>query len=155
MNTFSRILKYFKPYKFYIGLAIICSVMFAVMNGITVYLSSPLLDTLFRQAGVTDTAPAQTIETDQVESLTPGWITKISDSIAERFDEFVFTGSIKEILLKICLLILTAFFLKNLFGYLQGYFLVHVEVGILTICLCTMIWTGELSVFMKVWMSLL
>lgn len=129
MNTFKRILKYFKPYKKYIALAIICSTLFAIMNGATVYLSSPLLDTLFKQSGVSDTTPI--VNTNDVGGLTPDWVISLSDSISEKFNDFVFAGTTTDILLKICLMILIAFFLKNLFGYLQNFFLIHVEQGLI------------------------
>ena len=45
--------------------------------------------------------------------------------------DFVFAGTTTDILLKICLMILIAFFLKNLFGYLQNFFLIHVEQGLI------------------------
>lgn len=129
MDTFKRLLIYFSPYKKYIALAIICSTLFAVMNGATVYLSSPLLDTLFKQTGVADTTPI--VNTDDVGSLTPGWFTDLSNSISEKFNDVVFAGSTTDILLKICFMILIAFFFKNLFGYFQNFFLIHVEQGLI------------------------
>lgn len=99
------------------------------MNGATVYLSSPLLDTLFKQTGVADTTPI--VNTDDVGSLTPGWFTDLSNSISEKFNDVVFAGSTTDILLKICFMILIAFFFKNLFGYFQNFFLIHVEQGLI------------------------
>ncbi|MCK7525991.1 MAG: ABC transporter transmembrane domain-containing protein [Ignavibacteriales bacterium] len=47
--------------------------------------------------------------------------------LVQSFNDFVFSGDKPEVLIKICFLILIAFLLKNIFGYLQGYFMAFVE----------------------------
>ncbi len=102
------------------------TVLFAVLNGVSVYLTIPLLDTLFQES-----ATKQVIEksgnVDKANSILPDWIVGIKDDLVTSFNNFVLGGDKPEVLIKICVLILIAFLLKNLFGYVQGYFMAYVE----------------------------
>ena len=97
-----------------------------MLNGISVYLTIPLLDTLFQESASKQT----TVETSSVEKtsgILPDWINNIKEDLVQSFNNFVFSGDKPEVLIKICLLILFAFLFKNIFGYMQGYFMAFVE----------------------------
>ncbi len=125
MKTYLRILNYVKPYWKYIGISVVCTIMYALLNGVSVYLTIPLLDTLFQQkqkaATVTTTSPAA--------SILPDWVLKIGNDISQEFNKLILSGDKIDALIKICFVVFIAFFLKNIFGYLQAYFLAHVEQG--------------------------
>ncbi len=113
-------------------LSVMCTILFALLNGASVYLAIPLLDTLFQQqnAGNVEQKPQDTIS--QVgEEVVPDWFTQTLDNAKTTFEEFIFSGSEVDSLLKICLLLLIAFMGKNIFGYLQAYFLAYVEQGVI------------------------
>jgi len=97
-----------------------------VLNGVSVYLTIPLLDTLFQESTRQELV-GQPITIDKASSILPDWIVKIGNDISNSFNEFVFSGDKIEALIKICLMVLAAFFLKNIFGYLQAYFMIYVE----------------------------
>ncbi len=126
MKTYFRILNFVKPYWKHLALSIIFTILFAVLNGLSVYLTIPLLDTLFQESIRRDTL-TQPASIDNAGSILPGWIVKVGNGISNSFNEFVFSGTKPEALLKICFLILVAFFLKNIFSYLQAYFMIYVE----------------------------
>jgi len=125
VKTYLRILNYVKPYWKYIGISVVCTIMYALLNGVSVYLTIPLLDTLFQQkqkaATVTTTSPAA--------SILPDWVLKIGNDISQEFNKLILSGDKIDALIKICFVVFIAFFLKNIFGYLQAYFLAHVEQG--------------------------
>lgn len=125
MKTYLRLLSFVKPYWKHLTLSIIFTILFAILNGVSVFLTIPLLKTLFNDM------PEASITTQQVQGSTdsfiPDFITNIKNFISNTFDNYVFSGTKSEILLKICILILTAFFLKNIFGYLQSWYLAYVE----------------------------
>jgi subfamily B ATP-binding cassette protein MsbA len=126
MNTYKRILKYVVPYWKRLILIFILSVLYAVLNGLSIYLVIPLLDTLFQEGKAVE----QSATTEQIEkssALLPDFINEAKDSISEWFTSFVYTGDKIDILLKICFVILFVFFLKNLFGYLQANLMSYVE----------------------------
>jgi subfamily B ATP-binding cassette protein MsbA len=135
LKTYLRILRYVKPYWKQLIVSIISSLLFAVLSGATIYLTIPLLDTLFqekaasppKQEEVTEQSPVKKEQSD----LTPDIVEETTANIEETFREFVFSGSAEDILLKICFLILLAFLGKNLFGYSQSYFLAYIQQGII------------------------
>lgn len=135
MKTYLRILRFVKPYWKQLIISIISSILFAVLSGATIYLTIPLLDTLFqekaasapKQEEVTSENPVQ----QEKSELTPDVIEETAANLENAFREFVFSGSAEDVLLKICILILFAFLGKNLFGYSQSYFLAFIQQGII------------------------
>lgn len=102
------------------------TVLFAVLNGVSVYLTIPLLDTLFQESA-SKQVTEQSSNVERANSILPDWIVGIKDDLVTSFNNFVLGGDKPEVLIKICVLILIAFLLKNLFGYVQGYFMAFVE----------------------------
>lgn len=127
MDTYLRIITYVKPYWKHIVLTFVFSLFFALLNGLSVYLTIPLLDTLFQES-----ASKQAISETQVErttSILPDWIKTLEEDTITSFNDYILSGDKSDVLIKICILILIAFFFKNVFGYLQGYFMAVVEHG--------------------------
>jgi len=129
MKTYLRIISYIKPFWKYLIASIVFTILSALLDGASIYLSIPLLDTLFQQKGVSSGNSVQNINVMQEKA--GNWISQFINEITSGFREFIFSGSTAEILFKICLLIVIAFLGKNLFGYLQAYFLAHVEQGMI------------------------
>jgi ATP-binding cassette, subfamily B, bacterial MsbA len=128
LKTYFRILNFVKPYWKHLSLSVIFTILFALLNGLSVYLTIPLLDTLFQESIRKETV-AQTSTIEKASSILPDWIVKIGDNISDSFNGFVFSGNKTEALMKICFMVLFAFFLKNIFSYLQAYFMTYVEYG--------------------------
>ncbi|MDX9923126.1 MAG: ABC transporter ATP-binding protein [Ignavibacteriaceae bacterium] len=125
MKTYSRLLRYLKPYKKQISLSMLFTVLFSLLNGASVYLTIPLLDTLFNKKEAVNVVSKNHIP----EKL--NFISQIFDNIKNFFSDWIFSGTTIDTLMKICILILITFFLKNVSGYLQAYFLAHVEQGVI------------------------
>jgi subfamily B ATP-binding cassette protein MsbA len=101
--------------------------LFALLNGLSVYLTIPLLDTLFQES-----ATREVVSEEQQKSTTsifPDWIQSLEKDVTTSFNDFILSGEKSEVLIKICLLILIAFLFKNIFGYMQAYFMAVVEYG--------------------------
>jgi subfamily B ATP-binding cassette protein MsbA len=131
MNTYIRILKYVKPYWKHLLLSIICTILFAFLNGISIYLTIPLLDTLFQESAKKEIV-SQSSAVDKTMAILPDWIIRLKDDVSTSFNNFVFSGDKMHALFNICLLVLISFLLKNIFGYLQAYFLAYSEFGSMT-----------------------
>ncbi len=135
MKTYLRIISYIKPYKKYVTLSVASTIIYALLNGASVYLTIPLLSTLFQEngAGQTVSQTAQTLKSQTGENggMMPDWLTSFAENVSRSFNEYVFEGSIEEILFKIVFLILLAYLGKNVFAYLQAYFLAYVEQGVI------------------------
>ncbi len=129
MKTYFRILNYIRPYWKHLSASIIFSVLQALLNGASIYLAIPLLDTLFQQAGV---APEGTQNFQKnIESKATGWLSGMLNDIFNYFKSIIFSGDTSEVLFKICILIIIAFLGKNMFGYLQSYYMAFVEQGMI------------------------
>jgi len=113
----------------YLALSIFCTIVFALLNGASVYLSIPLLDTLFNTSVVSSVAPTGS-GAEVSSSILPDFLISIKNSISQGFNDFIFAGDKTEALFRICMVIFAAFILKNIAGYFQAYFLNFVEQGI-------------------------
>ena len=131
MKTYRRILEYVKPYWKHLLLSIICTVLFAFLNGISIYLTIPLLDTLFSDSARKEVVSSPSA-VDKTMSILPNWIIRVKDDVSYSFNKFVFSGDKIHALFSICLLVLVSFLLKNIFGYLQAYFLAYTEFASMT-----------------------
>ncbi|MBN2571716.1 MAG: ABC transporter ATP-binding protein, partial [Ignavibacteriales bacterium] len=125
MKTYLRLLSFVKPYWKHLSLSVVFTILFAILNGVSVFLTIPLLKTLFNEM------PEQTVRPEQVQatsdSFLPDFLIDIKNFVSDTFNDYLFSGTKTDILLKICILIAIAFFLKNIFGYLQSWFLAYVE----------------------------
>ncbi len=134
MSTYLRIISYIKPYKKYVALSIASTIVFALLNGASVYLTIPLLSTLFQENGIQANSGVEKNITETQSTnggIIPDSISNFFQNLSDSFNNFIFHGSVEEILLKIVVLILLAYFGKNVFAYLQAYFLAYVEQGVI------------------------
>ena len=118
MREYFRLVKLLRPYRHLLVLSFVLIILFSVFNAASVYLSIPLLKTLFTQSG-TDLSllPAQ----------------NFFDSLRNSLDSYIFSGRDKyESLIKVCILLLSAYFLKNLFGFIQSTLTQYVEKSLIT-----------------------
>lgn len=121
LKVFLRILKYVRPYWRQLSLSIFFTILFSIFSGVSIYLAIPLLETLFSQ--------------DYISALSRfgssnGFLSDVKQAFFGFLFRYVFIGSHSEILLKICFLIIVAFFLKNVSAYFQSYFMSYVEQGL-------------------------
>ncbi len=128
MSTYKRVLAYIKPFWKHLSASVLFTIGYAVLNGVSIYMIIPLLDTLFQGNGT------QT----QIKTVSPSISAPVTNWFSQTFDDiigivkgYIFSGDTQSILLKICILIIILFFLKNVFGYLQAYFLAFVEQGMI------------------------
>lgn len=131
MQTYYRILSYVKPYWRHLLLSMMCTTLFALLNGASIYLAIPLLDTLFQQQEVETVEEKPDTIAEIGEEVIPDWFTSTLANAKNTFFDFIFSGTEVDSLLKICFLMLFAFLGKNVFGYLQAYFLAFVEQGVI------------------------
>ncbi|MGB5288777.1 MAG: ABC transporter ATP-binding protein, partial [Ignavibacteriaceae bacterium] len=90
MQTYIRILKYVKPYWKNLILIFILSLLYAVLNGLSIYLVIPLLETLFQEGGA-----SQQVSTTQnlgiTSSFIPDFLVDLKDTVSQWFTNFVYT----------------------------------------------------------------
>ncbi len=123
MSTTSRLLSYLRPYWRRCILALAAIFLFAAMNGVSLTLIVPFLDNLFKEE---PPGPVQ-IELSDPVAVDPNIVDKAGawkDRTLASARGWLDQGERRERLLRGLLVILLAYFLKNLFDYIQAY-LVH------------------------------
>lgn len=119
MSLFRRIFKYVRPYTKQLVLANIFTILVVIFSLLSVLMLFPFIDLLFNDAPKT------------VSEKTITSIFDLRDIITVYFARIVSDYDKLDVLKYLCILILVTFFLKNLFTYLQTYFMSVVEQGIL------------------------
>ena len=119
MSLFRRIFKYVRPYTKQLVLANVFTILVVIFSLLSVLMLFPFIDLLFNDAPKT------------VSEKTITSIFDLRDIITVYFARIVSDYDKLDVLKYLCILILVTFFLKNLFTYLQTYFMSVVEQGIL------------------------
>ena len=123
MKIFFRILTYVKPYWRTLALSIACTFMFSIFSVSSIYLTIPLLETLFDQTPIEIGAT----QTPLKFQLVPNEFISGKQYVENSIRYFLYDGTKSEALFKICGLILSVFFFKNIFDYCQSYLMALVE----------------------------
>ena len=124
MSTYARILRFIRPYRLALALSVVCSILFSIFSGMSIYLIMPLLQMLF--TGGAAVAPAAA----PGGTIMPDWLMRAKEAAGEAFRHIVFRPEPADSLLVICLIIVASFFLKNLFAYIQSNLMIYVEQGL-------------------------
>ncbi len=124
MNPVIRILKYFLRFKLLLGISLLCSGMYAAMYGFSVYLIGPFLQKLFQLDNPPDTATASVPQNT-------GAIEHFRQFMQSNVDFLLGQGTPREVITRLCILIIFGILLKNLFAFLQGYVMAYVEQGMI------------------------
>jgi len=125
MNEYLRILNFVRPYWKRVFASVSSTFLSSLFNGFSIYLFIPLLDMLFN--------PQKLMQSQGTgESVyVPEGITAFFTNLKDQFLDYIFGGGQMDALLKICIIVFLAFFLKNFFGYLQSYIMSSVEEGVI------------------------
>lgn len=127
MPTYFRVLRYVKSYWHKLGFSIICTIFFSAFSGMSIYLFIPLLSMLFNPSQAASTSIAPPATGVQIPGGFSGYFQRLKEVVLG----YVFTGTRMDALLKICLIIFLVFLLKNIFGYLQTFFMSFVEESVI------------------------
>jgi ATP-binding cassette, subfamily B, bacterial MsbA len=125
MKIYFRLLGYLRPYWRTLTLSMVFAIAFSFFSGVSIYLTVPLLEALFNTGGSKAAVP-----TLPVAGATD-WLGSLREHISGAFHSLVFTGDVRESLLRICVIIVVSFLLKNFFGYLQSNLMTYVEQGLI------------------------
>lgn len=125
MSVFRRVITYMRPYRKRLVLSVLCSIIYSVFSGVSIYLIIPLLETLF---GGSSSGP--TVVVPGSPSLVPGWLVEMKARVSQAIQGAIFNGNPHDSLFRICAVIVLAFLIKNLFGYLQSNLMTSIEQGL-------------------------
>ncbi len=123
LRVYLRILRFARRYWKHVATSIVCTIVYSFFSGASIYLFVPLLNMLFGTVPATAQAGASW--------KTPLGLSGVVETVKGEFIRIVFQGSETEVLFRICAIIVGTFFMKNLFGYLQSFFMNYAEDGVI------------------------
>lgn len=119
MKTFRRFFKYLRPYVKPLMLANFFMLLFVLFSLFSIGLIMPFIDLLFNQT------PVEFVHKDNISIL------DLREFLSYKLSEIVSQYTKSELVIYLCVLMVIVFFLKNLFSYLQTYFMSIAEQGII------------------------
>ncbi|KAA0243369.1 MAG: ABC transporter ATP-binding protein [Ignavibacteriota bacterium] len=119
MKVFWRFFKYLKPYIKPLAAANFFMLLFVIFSLASIGLVMPFIDLLFNQSP------------DKLSTEVSFSIVNIKEWLSYQLNQFVQSYSKIELVTYLCVLIILVFLLKNLFSYLQTWFMSFVEQGII------------------------
>lgn len=120
MRSFWRLLHYINNYKVFVALNIISNILTAIFTVVSIPLLIPFLQVLF------DRAKPLTIKPEW------GWsVSEVQNYINYQLGQIIAANGKEAALAYVCVGILAAFFLKNLFRYLSLFFMAPVRNGMI------------------------
>jgi subfamily B ATP-binding cassette protein MsbA len=121
MREYFRLTRFLRPYKWHLVLSFVLIVLFSISNAISIYLSIPLLRTLFT-GEKTEIVPS-------VAGANINWF----DNLRLNFELYIFGGNDKyTALVRVCMLLLVFYLSKNFFGYLQSILTEYIQKSLIT-----------------------
>lgn len=118
MKEYFKLVKLLKPYRHLLVLSFVLIIIYSACNAASIYLSIPLLKTLF-----TGTPTDLSVLPSQ----------NFFDALRQSVDKWIFAGGDKySALVKVCLLLFSAYLLKNVFAFMQGILTQYVEKSLIT-----------------------
>lgn len=144
MNLYVRTFSILKPYWRQLSTASFSAVFYALFSGVLIWMFGPLLMTLFQvktlpvvselnQPSQQQVAPYNG-NTDSAKTFFQNVNEKISyvkEQMKTRINSLVMADTRKKTLVNFCWFILLVVFLKNLFLYLQGFFMAYVQQSVI------------------------
>ncbi|MFO8146569.1 MAG: ABC transporter ATP-binding protein [Bacteroidota bacterium] len=122
MTYFRKILQYARPYKRFAVLNIICNIFYALFSTLSFIALIPVIDILFDKSKRVVEKP----EWEGITSIKDFTIDYFNYNVSQRVAEDEVSA-----LIFICAIIVSLFFLKNLFGYLAAFFITFLRNGVL------------------------
>lgn len=122
MKYFKKIIRYALPYKRFGILSIVCNIFYALFSTLSFLALIPVIEILFDKAKRVSKIPEWKGWGDVKNYVTDSFYYQVSERVAS--DEI---GA----LVYICIIVVTLFFLKNVFGYLANFFLTFLRNGVM------------------------
>ncbi len=105
-------------------MSIVATIFYSLLSGVSISLFIPLLNLLFHPDAAGSPAAAGALHL-------PRWFSSAFEGAYRWFLGLVFSGSQMDALLRICIMLVAVFLVKNLFGYMQTFFMNFAEEGVI------------------------
>ncbi len=124
LSIFRRILGLTRPYWKHISASVVLTVFYSLLSGASIYLFIPLLDILFHPEKMRGAAAGDIGGAAQGVGK---WFTALKEDLTGS----ILAGSQTDALLRVSVIIVVTFLLKNIFGYMQFFLMNYSEESII------------------------
>jgi len=140
LSLLGRTFSILKSYWTHLTIASLSAALHALLSGLLVWMIGPLMATLFEleQSSLFSSTQSDQIQSapvapggSEIEAQVGGAVAEIRDSMKSWVNQLVESGSRQDKLVKFCWLIMIVVFFKNLFLYLQGFFMAYVQQSVI------------------------
>ena len=114
MKVYLRILRFAKPYKFYVIFSLLASILYVLTNGLSLWIIGSLLSSIMNP-----------------ESITVATSESFTDKVNGYIFQYIQDSSIQSQLKFLCATLISTFFLKNLFFYINNVTLSYAQNGVI------------------------
>jgi subfamily B ATP-binding cassette protein MsbA len=131
-RIYFRVINYVKPYWRHLIGVLLTTIFFTIFSGLSIYLTIPLLETLFQteiQAENQNVSSTELSPQPKEVKQSTGFLSGIKEELSGALFSIIDRPSKRDSLFRICLVIVLAFLFKALFGYAQSYLMAYVEQG--------------------------
>ena len=136
MNLYARTFSVLKPFWRYLVTASVSAALCSLLAGLMLWMIGPLLMTLFQvdsgavfQPGITEVAPIESLSGPVAPA--EDWVYRLKDSFKSGINSLVQAETRAGTLANFCVLILVVALAKNLFYYIQAFFMVWVQQSVM------------------------
>ncbi|MBT3252088.1 MAG: ABC transporter ATP-binding protein [Candidatus Marinimicrobia bacterium] len=121
MSSFRRILQFIKPYKYLVIISLVASLVFAVMNGTSVWMVGTLMDKIISSNSGEFSDIVKDVPDENFNQILKNWTEKLIGNESP-------IGQLKNL----CIWLLLIFFIKNIFFYINNVVLAFIQNKIIT-----------------------
>jgi len=124
LKIYLRILSYLKPYIKEMVLVFLLSLAFIIFSTLSMWLIAPVVTTFFTEEPIQQ---VENVEKSSSEDLTPQGTLNLNEWLKTKVYEFIPQDDRFATLKWLCFFIFATFLLKNLFKFLENYWITYVE----------------------------
>lgn len=128
-RIYFKLLRYVTPYWKRLIVLLVCTTIFASLNGVSLTLISPFMHILFGTAAVESVEGGEGKEDHGIPL--PGAVENLKDRAVNRVKDTIYGGEPVERLARFCIIFMSLMLLKNIFGYMSTYMTIYMEQSVL------------------------
>ncbi|RME26802.1 MAG: ABC transporter ATP-binding protein, partial [Candidatus Zixiibacteriota bacterium] len=131
MNLYRRSFSVLGRYWRQLGIASASAALHAAFSGVLIWLFGPLLMTLFKGGMISAPSTDGGSPAEQIAPALTSWMVNLREAMKNLVWQTVVGDTRQDTLVNFCLLILAVVIAKNLFLYLQGFYMAYVQQSVM------------------------
>jgi len=137
VNTFKRMIRFVKPYWKVLVLGFIASLIYVIFNQASVWMSASFIKVIFQGEEKTQQVekkpePQSDIAPDGISIPGEEQVENLNTKIKTKFESLIQRDTPQQTLTVLCIILISVFFLKNIFRFIKGLTIKFVQLRLIT-----------------------